>query len=94
MRKVYVILMLALISRLASAGYVQSIDLNISEVLTGYSHKGVFVESSVDLPNPENCPEHSYGSPRLVAVIPDRNNVDHVLSIALAAKVSNSLVDI
>lgn len=54
----------------------------------------MFIGVSIDVPNPANCASHISGSKRTVAAVPAHNNVDHVLSLALASKLANAPVDV
>lgn len=79
---------------IAVAGAVSSNGHKVAAVMSGYSHKGVFIETEDDLANPGNCSNWNNSSKRIVAAIPSSSEVDHVLSVALAAKFSKATLDI
>lgn len=90
----FLIAMAAALPIAASAGTVSSNGHRVEAVMSGYEHKGMFIETLSDLPNPNNCSNWNTGSKRIIAAIPSRSEVDHVLSLALAAKFSQGAVDI
>lgn len=77
----------------AAAGHVSASNVTIDAVLAGYDHGGIFLELTTDIPNPANCSNTAI-KPKVVAVIPARSDVGHVLSIALTAKTLDSSLDI
>ena len=94
MNRILIGLLGVIVSSYAVAGNVSSNGHIVTAVMSGYEHKGMFLETSKDLANPADCPNWTSTSKRIIAAIPARSEVDHVLSVALAAKLSQSELDI
>ncbi|MCP4490933.1 MAG: hypothetical protein GY820_27000 [Gammaproteobacteria bacterium] len=75
------------------AGTVTLMDTNVVAVMSGYVHKGMFLTSSKDIPNPAECPNNN-NEKGIIAAIPAYSEVSHVLSLALAAKAIQDKVDL
>lgn len=88
--RTYLSILLITLPMCSIANSVQSETMTIKEVMTGYSHKGIFINFNSPIPNPANCPS----SQNIVAVTTENSDVNQVLAVALSSHMSNSLVDI
>lgn len=93
MNRIFIGFLSVVASSIAMAGSVSSNGHKVTAVMSGYEHKGMFIETSGDLVNPNNYSNWINSSKRTIAAIPARSEVDHVLSLALAAKFAQSDVD-
>ncbi|MFV8458250.1 hypothetical protein ACNO5M_24555 [Vibrio owensii] len=75
------------------AGYVSLYDTEVTSVLGGYEHDGMFFESSKDVPNPASC-SNGENAKTTIAVAPASSVVNHVMSIALAAQTTKAKIDV
>lgn len=82
-----------LIPTIGQAGTVNLSDALVTSVMSGYQHKGIFINLNKAVPNPANCANNS-NEPDVVAAIPSHGEVSHVLSLALAAKAMGNVVDL
>ena len=94
MIKIFFVGLLFFMPSLVFAGTVSSNGHKVVAVMSGYSHKGMFIETDTDLANPSSCSNWNSGSKRIIAAIPTLSEVDHVISLSLAAKFSNATLDI
>jgi len=51
----YLSVLVGMIPGVAAAGAVPSNDHEVLAVMSGYDHKGMFLETSTDIANPNNC---------------------------------------
>jgi len=88
-----IFLVVSMSSYASHAGQVTQSDLNIVKVMAGYTGGEAYFFVNKDPLNPHQC-SLTRGAYRILAVDPDRSNVDQVLSILLAAQISGKKVEI
>ncbi len=93
MKSVVILFLTFFVSFSYAADHVNKDGVKVLEVMTGYAHQGLFFRISSEAPNPNSCPASSNDA-TILAVSPEVSNVNHVLSVLLAAHAMGATIDL